>query len=152
MIIFGSRARHITIGEGQFYCPQCNTKRDYLHKKAKRYFTLYFIPLIPLDELGEYVECQTCKVTFKPEVLTLKAARPAPPDLATLLKETENLLKRGSPIEFMIQSLTSAGLDRDLALQAVEKHLSEGRKTCTDCHLTYHTAAESCYSCQKSLS
>lgn len=35
----------------------------------RRFFTLYFIPLIPLDKLGEYVECDSCAGTFKESVL-----------------------------------------------------------------------------------
>jgi tellurite resistance protein len=32
---------------------------------------LYFIPLIPLNLVGEYIECQRCTGTFKMEVLQL---------------------------------------------------------------------------------
>ena len=42
----------------------------YSHQRADRFFTLFFIPLIPLGKLGEYVECESCKGTFKPEVLS----------------------------------------------------------------------------------
>jgi tellurite resistance protein len=36
---------------------------------VRRFFTLYFIPCIPLNLLGEYVECQSCEATYQPEVL-----------------------------------------------------------------------------------
>jgi hypothetical protein len=36
---------------------------------VRRYFTLYFIPLIPLWSGGEYVECTACAGTFGPEAL-----------------------------------------------------------------------------------
>lgn len=55
--------------EGHFMCPQCTSENYYKHKKVTRFFTLYFIPLIPLGRLGEYVECQTCKGTFVSQVL-----------------------------------------------------------------------------------
>ena len=55
--------------EGQFLCPQCANNQNYKHKKVTRFFTLYFIPLIPLGKAGEFVECQTCKGTFVPRVL-----------------------------------------------------------------------------------
>ena len=35
----------------------------------RRFFTLYFIPLIPMNMLGEYVECDDCRVTYKLSVL-----------------------------------------------------------------------------------
>jgi len=69
MIIFGTRGVKSTIKEGQFLCPQCATNKRFKHKKVTRFFTLYFIPLIPLGSAGEFVECQTCKGTFVPRVL-----------------------------------------------------------------------------------
>jgi len=68
-IIFGTRGINSTIKQGDFLCPQCATERQYKHKKVTRFFTLYFIPLIPLGKAGEFVECQTCKGTFVPGVL-----------------------------------------------------------------------------------
>ncbi len=69
LIIFGTRG--VTYGSegGNFYCPDCDSEKAYLHRKVRRFFTLYFIPLIPLDLLGEYVECQSCTSTYKPSVL-----------------------------------------------------------------------------------
>ncbi|MCB0652645.1 MAG: TerB family tellurite resistance protein [Saprospiraceae bacterium] len=69
MIIFGTRGVKSTIKEGQFLCPQCANNQKYKHKKVTRFFTLYFIPLIPLGSAGEFVECQGCKGTFIPRVL-----------------------------------------------------------------------------------
>jgi hypothetical protein len=69
MIIWGSRGVSKTLVTGSFYCPACTDTRDFEHKKATRFFTLYFIPLIPMGDLGEYVECGTCKRTFVTDVL-----------------------------------------------------------------------------------
>ncbi len=69
MIIFGMRGVNSTMENGEFNCPQCEDFTLYKHKKVTRFFTLYFIPLIPLGRLGEFVECQQCKGTFVPEVL-----------------------------------------------------------------------------------
>ncbi len=77
MIIFGTRGIKSTKERGRFLCPQCATEQDYKHKSARRFFTLYFIPLIPLDKLGEYVECQTCRGTFVPRVLDYNPAAEA---------------------------------------------------------------------------
>lgn len=71
MIIFGTRGVKSTMEEGTFHCPQCNVDKNYKHKKVTNFFTLYFIPLIPLGKVGEYVECQTCRGTFVPRVLEL---------------------------------------------------------------------------------
>lgn len=69
LIIFGTRGVTSEQAQGEFFCPECRTRTAYVHKACRRFFTLYFIPLIPLDLLGEYVECQRCTSTYKMEVL-----------------------------------------------------------------------------------
>lgn len=69
MIIFGTRGITTTPEKGGFHCPSCNATQKYGLKRVRRFFTLYFIPLIPLNKLGEYIECVTCKDTYKPVVL-----------------------------------------------------------------------------------
>jgi tellurite resistance protein len=69
MIIWGSKARTFTESSGNFYCPECDDYKAYESKKVKKYFTLYFIPLFPTSDLGEYIECGKCKSTFKNSVL-----------------------------------------------------------------------------------
>ena len=69
MIIFGTRGVSSTTGSGRFYCPRCEQERPYHSKRMRRFFTLYFIPLIPMDVLDEWVECGQCGQAFKPEVL-----------------------------------------------------------------------------------
>ena len=72
MIIFGTRGVKSTIKQGAFHCPQCETERNYSLRKVTKFFTLLFVPLIPLGKKGEYVECQKCKGTFIPDVLYYK--------------------------------------------------------------------------------
>jgi tellurite resistance protein len=69
LIIFGTRGVTSERAQGEFYCPGCSRRQGYVHKACRRFFTLYFIPLIPLDLLGEYIECQRCTNTYKLEVL-----------------------------------------------------------------------------------
>lgn len=69
MIIFGTRGVRSTKATGNFNCPQCESDRGYRHRKVTQFFTLYFIPLIPLGSKGEYVECNHCKGTFITRVL-----------------------------------------------------------------------------------
>jgi hypothetical protein len=71
LIIFGRRTTTKTITAGSFTCPRCGPGRGYEHKQVNRWFTLYFIPVIPLGTVGEYVECQGCAATFGPEALRL---------------------------------------------------------------------------------
>jgi len=76
MIIFGMRGVNSTMEKGEFNCPQCESDQMYKHKKVTRFFTLYFIPLIPLGRIGEFVECQNCKGTFIPKVLDYNKNNP----------------------------------------------------------------------------
>jgi len=71
LIIFGRRAVTSSQGGGTFHCPRCGPNMSYTNKLVRSYFTLYFIPLIPMKTLGEYVECDTCAGKYKPEVLAL---------------------------------------------------------------------------------
>lgn len=68
MIIYGTRTSESTIGQGGFDCPRCRTPQGFRHVVMKRWFTLYFIPVIPLGQVGEQVECLGCCSRFAPEV------------------------------------------------------------------------------------
>lgn len=69
MIIYGTRGLTSTAGSGVFHCPRCGPNKPYAHMQVKRWFTLYFIPCIPLGLAGEYVECRQCAGTFGVEAL-----------------------------------------------------------------------------------
>jgi tellurite resistance protein len=71
MIIFGTRGVTYSAGSGDFHCPECRSKLPYKHKRVRRFFTLYFIPVIPLDLHGEYIECQSCRGTYRLDVRDL---------------------------------------------------------------------------------
>lgn len=88
-IIFGTRGVTSNAGKGQFHCPQCGPQ-PYLHKKVKKWFTLYFIPCIPMETLGEYIECQRCKGTYKMEVLNYDPQA----EQAALEAEYETVMRR----------------------------------------------------------
>ncbi|HJW93302.1 MAG TPA: TerB family tellurite resistance protein [Thermoanaerobaculia bacterium] len=88
MIIFGTRGIRMKGGTGTFYCPQCAGARQYTLRKMRRFFTLYFIPLIPLDVIGEYIECNYCHGTFRPEVLQSEARPAAEPARASTQVDT----------------------------------------------------------------
>lgn len=74
MILWGRRVIKKAIGTGVFFCPREGGDCNYVHKKARRWFTLFFLPLIPLKELGDFVECASCKNTYYPDVLKGKTA------------------------------------------------------------------------------
>lgn len=69
MIIFGTTTINTTRDTGSFNCPRCSTAREYRRKAANRFFTLYFIPLIPMGTAGTWIECASCGGTYAEEVL-----------------------------------------------------------------------------------
>jgi len=73
MIIFGTKSTRKKLDHGTFGCPQCRQERDFTKLRAKQWFHLYFIPLIPLKEYPPYVECQSCNATFVEGVLAANA-------------------------------------------------------------------------------
>ena len=73
-IIFGTTGITMTKDQGQFFCPQCGDGNDFKHKRVRRFFTLYFIPLIPLDLMGEYIECSTCQGNDQGKEMVITAA------------------------------------------------------------------------------
>jgi hypothetical protein len=79
MIIFGTRGVTSTTTHGNFHCPACGGERPYASKRMRRFFTLYFIPLIPLDVIQEWVECARCGGTFRSEVLSRRPPVAADP-------------------------------------------------------------------------
>ena len=83
LIIFGLRVFYRTIAQGTFHCRRCGGDREYRHRSGRRWFTLFFIPVIPLNAVGEHVQRTTCKTRYVVEVLNqpttaqMQAALPA---------------------------------------------------------------------------
>jgi len=86
LVIWGWRAVSRTLGTGVFYCPGEDADLAYRHRKARRWFTLFFIPVIPLNELGEYVECEGCDRRYDQGVLTMPTAAQMTDDLANAMR------------------------------------------------------------------
>jgi tellurite resistance protein len=92
LIIFGTRG--VTYGSegGEFHCPDCENRRSYLHRRVRRFFTLYFIPVIPLDLLGEYIECQACSSTYKLSILDFDPQKQSQAEEAEFQKAMRRVL------------------------------------------------------------
>jgi hypothetical protein len=151
MIIFGMSPRTKTTDSGTFFCPHCRTSRSYERKEGRNYFSLYFIPLIPLGKPQTFIECTTCHLTFAPEVLSAKAPPPKA-DLVTHLNSLKTSLESGTPVEYALRNLTAAGVDWDVALGLVKSAIGEGRKTCPTDGLSYAPNITTCRECGQVLS
>lgn len=150
LIIFGTKIKTEVVGEGEFFCPSCQTRRKYVHKKGKNYFALYFVALFPIGEMNEFIECQYCGRRYHPEVLKQKFSRPQP-DVAKLLNNVKARLENGYPVEYMIRDLTDDGVDLDIARNVVQMAIGDKRKVCPNCELTYAPNILGCSDCDRTL-
>jgi hypothetical protein len=74
LLIFGLSVFFRTVGEGDFHCTRCGGDRHYRQRIARRWFTLFFIPVVPLNTVGQVVECGTCRTRFNVGALRLPTA------------------------------------------------------------------------------
>lgn len=71
LIIFGLRVLYRSVGQGVFHCQRCGGDREYRHRAGRRWFTLLFIPVVPLTAAGEHVRCAVCLTRYRMEVLSI---------------------------------------------------------------------------------
>jgi zinc-ribbon family len=71
LIVWGVRVFFHITGQGVFHCQRCGGDRRYRRLSGRRFFTLFFIPIIPLNKVGEHAQCATCGTRYHPDVLTL---------------------------------------------------------------------------------
>jgi hypothetical protein len=111
LIIFGLRVFFRTLAQGTFHCRRCGGDREYRHRAGRRWFTLFFLPVIPLNAVGEHVQCATCKTRYVTDVLSqpttaqMQAALPA-----GMRAAVSAMLRSGDP---------SSPMARQRAIQAV---------------------------------
>ncbi len=149
IIIFGAKPRFTTLSTGQFYCPHCRTRRAYELRSGRNWLTLYFIPLIPLNQIGEVVTCTTCGMNFSKDVLTTPLSTAAPLDRMAI--DARKDMDSGTPIEFVRQKLINTGLKLDLVDQTIAAAAGSDRRTCPACSLTYRATVERCARCGAQL-
>jgi hypothetical protein len=71
LVIFGLRVFYRAVGQGTFHCQRCGGDREYRHRAGRRWFTLVFIPVIPLNHVGDHVQCTICSTRYRMDVLSL---------------------------------------------------------------------------------
>ena len=129
LIIWGLRVFYRTIGQGMFHCRRCGGDRHYRLRSGRRFFTLFFIPIIPLNKVGEHVQCLTCKTRYHTSALAAPTAAQMQAALPVGMRAAASaMLRSGDPGSLpsrrkAIEAITGAGaqgydeaaLDRDLA-------------------------------------
>src|ERR1700747_2052290 len=83
LIILGLRVFYRTMARGVFYCRRCGGDREYRHRAGRRWVTVFFLPVLPLNPVGEHFRCTTCRpryvtaVLSQPTTARMQAALPA---------------------------------------------------------------------------
>ncbi|MDN3353461.1 zinc-ribbon domain-containing protein [Actinomadura sp. DC4] len=105
LLIFGLSVFFRTIGQGDFHCPNCGGDRHYRQRVARRWFTLFFIPVIPLNRVGEVVECGTCRTRFNLDVLRMPTAQRMAAALPMAMRAAAaTILSAGDPTDSTARS------------------------------------------------
>jgi hypothetical protein len=153
---FDVRTRTRTIDTGQFFCPHENAQKTYERKAARLWVSVSFIPVYPLDEQGDYIECQSCQRTYNESVLNpaWHARRKSKllviqEDPVSLVNDLKTHLEDGMPVEYAVRNLTKVGFDRSIVMQMIESQIGQERAECHDCGLSYASSVNRCQECDQ---
>jgi hypothetical protein len=155
MVIWGSKGKTKTIGNGNFYCPHCKSRRTYEHKTIGKYFTLYFIPLFETEKLGEFIECMVCKNSYKTEVLELSRQIEdqvnAENQVREIISEVKSKLNSGMQVQVLMDGMISSGMDKDTASKLLCAATDGKLKKCNRCGSVYKSDLIYCSNCGMTL-
>lgn len=113
LIIWGFRTFFRTIAEGDFFCPKCGGDRGFKRREARRWFTVFFIPLIPLQKQGVVVRCATCGMNYNEAVLN----RPTTAAFSARLQDAA----RGIVVQVLRAGLITSPAARGTAITCVRQ-------------------------------
>lgn len=68
-MLFGKRHRSKLLNCGKFYCPECRCTAEYTLKQKQLVYSIVWLPVFPLGDVGRYVECTICRNSFRENVL-----------------------------------------------------------------------------------
>ncbi len=71
MSVIGIRFYFRTTGRGTVHCQRCGGDRPYQRCTGRRWIHLLQVPVIPLDRVGEHVQCRICRTRYRLEVLRM---------------------------------------------------------------------------------
>lgn len=147
MIIYGTRGKNLEVDSGDFTCPRCATEQAYKHIEVKNYFTLYFIPLIPMGKAGEYIECEGCGGTYAPEILTYDPEVERE-EMATTFRRLSVLFlldvnRCTSPTLKAVQEIVSDTMDFDVEREDIAKDVRQAQSASPDAVKFFKTQTSS---------
>jgi hypothetical protein len=148
IIYWGTISRRKEVGTGRFYCPNCRRMRPYKRHRLTRCFSVYFIPLFPIADAGEIVECMKCRQEWKPRVLRLT---PSSRDGRTMT-EIRQWLGQGLTIGEVGAILGRRGMGGAEVEEWIDWAASGESSVCTHCQRAYPSHRRSCPVCGRAMS
>ncbi len=148
-IIFGLNNRQRITGEGEFLCPHCAQSRRYERVESRHYVSLYFVPLLPVSPPETFIRCTVCDHAYLPSILStpLPAKPKRAPGLAEQINSLKARIEAGEAVDVVLNDLTRAGLDFEVAQGMVSPYIQPERGVCTSCGLNYAPHVRSCAEC-----
>ena len=143
-VIFGTKPKTRDIGSGTFFCPSCKTTRTYIQKETAQYFALYFIPLFKVDSPKIYVECQTCRSVFKPEILNADANRLR---VSLMIADAEKEIRSGIPSHIIYHKMLAQNVPEHMAKPLSIAVLGPRPKICKACGSLFCEQISTCSNC-----
>lgn len=67
ILFFGTRLRRRVLGVGTFGCPFCGTDREYQQVRSRTWAHLFWIPLFPVGDEHESLQCTVCHGEWAPQ-------------------------------------------------------------------------------------
>ena len=117
ILFFGWRIVFRTIGHGVFHCPHESADRDYRMRVARRWFHIFWLPIVPLKRFGEIVECETCNSRYEVDVLRIPTAAAIADSLARAM--------RMSVIDILRASSAVSSLQHHAALAILRRYVPD---------------------------
>ncbi|MFE2596542.1 TerB family tellurite resistance protein [Streptomyces sp. NPDC057617] len=123
--ICGIRTSWNTVGDGEFFCPDCGGDRNYRRRTGRRRFTVLGVPLLARGLAGPVVECAACHAHFGTDVLD----HPTTLRFSAMLRDAVHTVA----LAVLAAGGVSSRTVRETAVHAVR---SAGFEDCTEDRLT----------------
>ncbi|OPF78112.1 hypothetical protein VT50_0219950 [Streptomyces antioxidans] len=69
LCVVGVRTLWRTVGDGEFYCPECGGDRNYRRRTGRRRIVVLGLPVLPRGPVAPIVECAACASRYGTDVL-----------------------------------------------------------------------------------
>ncbi|MEU6703087.1 TerB family tellurite resistance protein [Streptomyces wuyuanensis] len=123
--VFGVRTSWSTVGDGEFFCPECGGDRNFRRRTGRRRFTVLGVPVLPRGHAGPVVECAACHGHFGTEALD----HPTTGRFSAMLRDAVHTVA----LALLAAGGTSSGTVRRTAVATVR---AAGISDCTEDQLT----------------